>query len=86
LMKRDRYRCCVPGCDNRLWLHVHHLKYHCRGGATVPENLVVLCSACHRLIHAGKLRVVGEAPGSLVFSDVHGRRLGEFVPYELRPG
>jgi hypothetical protein len=86
LMRRDRFRCSTPGCENRLWLQVHHVNFYCRRGPTLPRNLVVLCSACHRLIHAGGLVVAGEPPGKLVFSDRDGNRLDEFVPYELRPG
>lgn len=58
-----------------MWLHVHHIIFHCRGDVTVPENLVMVCGSCHRAIHQGCLRVAGEAPGSL--ADRQGRSMRE---------
>ena len=74
-MRRDGYGCMTPGCENRIWLHVHHVAFYCRGGVTMPDNLVVLCSRCHRNVHEGWLRVSGTAPGGLRFSDAWGRKL-----------
>jgi hypothetical protein len=76
LLRRDGYQCSTPGCPNTLWLHVHHVVFYCEGGATVPDNLLTLCSACHRNIHRGWLRVWGRAPQGLEWRDAVGRRLG----------
>ncbi|MGE0491358.1 MAG: HNH endonuclease [Vulcanimicrobiota bacterium] len=67
VLRRDGYRCSCPGCPNRLWLDVHHVVFYCRGGPTVPENLIVVCSRCHKNIHNGILRVSGVAPHGLVW-------------------
>ncbi|MGE0491413.1 MAG: HNH endonuclease [Vulcanimicrobiota bacterium] len=75
VLRRDGYRCSCPGCPNRLWLDVHHVVFYCRGGPTVPENLVVVCSRCHKNIHQGILRVSGVAPQGLVWRDRRGREL-----------
>lgn len=53
ILRRDGFACSTPGCPNQLWLHVHHIEAFSRGGATLPENLVTVCSACHRALHRG---------------------------------
>lgn len=32
--------------------HVHHIVYRSHGGKDDPRNLVLVCEACHSLIHA----------------------------------
>lgn len=76
LLRRDRYRCSAPGCPNNLWLHMHHIVFYCEGGATVPENLVTVCSACHANIHEGNLVVTGWPPHRLDWTTHDGRVLG----------
>ncbi len=51
VLKRDRHRCQSPGCGNRHFLEVHHIRPRFEGGGNEPENLTTLCSACHRLVH-----------------------------------
>jgi len=72
ILRRDGYQCAVPGCPHKLWLQIHHVVFYCRGGATVPGNLVVLCSRCHRHLHRG-LIALGE---DRVWRDKTGRELG----------
>jgi len=84
LLRRDAYHCASPDCPHHVWLHVHHLVYHCRGGVTVPDNLVVLCSTCHGLVHKGLLRVERRPDGSLSWWDGEGRSLTNREP-EARP-
>lgn len=43
------YRCELCGKD--ISLDVHHLRYLLWGTET-PEDLIVLCRECHKLIHA----------------------------------
>ena len=76
IIRRDGYRCSVPDCPHTLFLECHHIVYYCHGGITAPENLVAVCSRCHRHIHRGLLRVVGEAPYDLRWFDRRGRTLG----------
>ena len=75
VLRRDGYSCQCPGCENRLWLEVHHVVFYCRGGATVPDNLIVVCWSCHRRIHQGWLRVSGQAPDGLAWTDRYGNEL-----------
>lgn len=66
--------CCVPGCQQRRWLHIHHLIHWEDGGPTTPSNLCALCPQHHRLHHLGALQIRG-SPGSgdgLRFFNQHG--------------
>ncbi len=38
-------------CEQRKWLHVHHIRPVSMGGGNFPENLTTLCSAHHRMRH-----------------------------------
>ena len=69
-MRRDRRRCVVPGCENHVFLDVHHLDPRAEGGGHDPERLAVLCGAHHRSVHQGHLRIEGTA--SEGFSVRHG--------------
>ena len=75
LLRRDGYCCATPGCPNTLFLQTHHIVFYCQDGLTVPWNLVVLCSRCHRNVHTGHLKVEGRAPEQLRFLDSRGRDL-----------
>jgi 5-methylcytosine-specific restriction endonuclease McrA len=51
VLARDRHRCQAPGCEHTKFLEVHHVKSRADGGGNKLENLISLCSACHRLWH-----------------------------------
>jgi hypothetical protein len=66
VLARDGHRCRVQGCTRSRFLEVHHVKPRNEGGSNKPENLVSLCSACHRLAHEHGLTHLRLAPvGSL---------------------
>lgn len=52
ILKRDDYRCRI--CGRRpekhvdIELHVHHIRPTKNGGPTHEDNLITLCSTCHR--------------------------------------
>jgi hypothetical protein len=56
LLARDR-GCRFPGCTNAKWLDAHHVVHWADGGETAPDNLVMLCSAHHRLLHEGGFEI-----------------------------
>ncbi len=59
---RDRYRCASPTCERRD-VTPHHVVFRSQGGGEERTNLISLCSSCHLdLLHAGRLKAVGEAP------------------------
>jgi len=70
ILKRDRFRCQVPGCNCRRNLHIHHIIPRSHGGSDDPENLIVLCEKCHlRLLHdLHTLKIEGTAPFNLTFT------------------
>ena len=73
---RDRMRCRAPGCSRRRYVDVHHVRPRERGGEHSRRNCVTLCTSCHDRVHAGKLRIDGDAEGELRFSDGSGQPLG----------
>ena len=47
-----RDQCCrFPGCGQKRFLHAHHIRHWAEGGETRLDNLILLCSRHHRLIH-----------------------------------
>ncbi len=74
VLHRAGESCEVPGCANRLWLDVHHLRFRAHGGDHGDENLAVLCSAHHRAVHLGGLGVERGEGGALTVTHREGRR------------
>lgn len=50
LRHRDR-TCTFPGCGNRRFAHAHHIRWWSRGGRTDLDNLALVCTFHHRLVH-----------------------------------
>ncbi|MFN8610898.1 MAG: HNH endonuclease signature motif containing protein [Vulcanimicrobiota bacterium] len=73
ILRRDGYCCAVPGCPNTLWLEVHHIIFYADGGLTKPENLITICSKCHKNVHEGRLKILGDAPRGARFLNEFGR-------------
>ncbi len=51
VLARDRHRCATPGCGAAHFLEVHHVIPRGQGGSNRADNLVTLCSRCHRFAH-----------------------------------
>jgi len=49
ILERDSWRC--QTCGSMSGLEVHHMQRRSRLGDDSEENLVTLCSDCHRAIH-----------------------------------
>ena len=62
---RDRHRCAVPGCRASRNLEVHHIVAIVCGGTHALSNLILLCGGHHAALHAGRLRISGQAPYEL---------------------
>ena len=80
LKLRDKNRCRFPGCAHQRYVEAHHVQHWIDGGETCLENLVLLCSAHHRLLHHGAYHIVME-DGDVVFVG----RNGEVMPPALSP-
>jgi hypothetical protein len=66
LWLRDR-GCRFPGCTHTRFLHGHHIHHWLHGGRTALDNLVLLCSRHHQLVHEGGFGIVVE-DGALAFT------------------
>jgi hypothetical protein len=54
MMRQLRHRdgtCRFPGCDARRFTQAHHVEWWSRGGATDLDNLILVCTFHHRLVH-----------------------------------
>jgi len=49
ILERDGWRC--QHCGRRDQLQIHHIIRRSQLGADGEENLIVLCSGCHRSLH-----------------------------------
>ena len=76
---RDR-TCRFPGCSHTKWLDAHHIRHWTDGGETSLENLVLLCTHHHRLLHEGGFQMLPREGGSYYFGKRDGR------PVELAQG
>ncbi len=54
VLARDGHRCRAKGCQHTRFLQLHHIKPRAAGGPTSPQNLIALCSRCHRALHEGE--------------------------------
>ena len=57
---RDKFKCrCCHVTLASMQRHRHHVRFRSAGGQDVLSNLLLLCAACHGLIHAHRLRIEG---------------------------
>ena len=59
--------CAFPGCTHNRFLHGHHIQHWLHGGETSLDNLSLLCSHHHHLVHEGGWSVERTADGDLCF-------------------
>jgi hypothetical protein len=52
LTARDK-GCRFPGCHHTRFVDAHHIEHWSNGGETSLDNLILLCSQHHKLIHEG---------------------------------
>ena len=57
VLERDGWRC--QFCGSMSGVEVHHIEHRGRQGSDCEENLIALCSQCHKLLHR---RSPGEPP------------------------
>lgn len=77
LWSRDR-GCTFPGCHNKHYVDAHHILHWADGGETKPDNLTLLCSHHHTLLHEGRFRIRRNGDGSLRFERADGRVIPRF--------
>ncbi len=54
---RDRNTCRFPGCHNTRFVEIHHIEHWANGGETATDQLMLLCSKHHALVHEGRFRI-----------------------------
>ena len=59
--------CAFPGCTHTRYVDAHHVRHWSDGGETGVDNLLLLCSQHHRLVHEGGYEDSQGLSGSLVF-------------------
>ena len=52
VLRRDGWRC--QSCGTMTNLEVHHQQFRSHSGEDSEENLITLCSTCHRTVHHSK--------------------------------
>ncbi len=50
LWSRDK-SCVFPGCSHKRFVDAHHIQHWWAGGETSLDNLLLLCTRHHRLVH-----------------------------------
>jgi hypothetical protein len=83
MMRQLRHRdaCCrFPGCDSRRFTQAHHIEWRSRGGATELDNLVLICSFHHKLVHEHGWRIERDPTGEFTWVRPSG------VRYHAGPG
>ncbi len=56
LRARDK-GCRFPGCHHTRFVDAHHVEHWANGGETRLDNLMLLCSRHHRLVHESGFRI-----------------------------
>ena len=84
LRHRDR-RCTFPGCESKRFLHAHHIEHWGRGGPTDLDNLVLVCTFHHKLVHEYGWTVELDLPGAPRWFRPGGRRFDPGVSTEHVP-
>jgi hypothetical protein len=54
LERRDQHMCQFHGCGQTRRLHAHHIIHWIDGGETELDNLILLCSFHHHVVHEGQ--------------------------------
>jgi hypothetical protein len=82
LALRDR-GCRFPGCTHTRFLHGHHIQHWLAGGETSVDNLALLCTFHHHLVHEGGWTVARGLHGELTFTAPDGCALQAEPPQHI---
>ena len=81
----DGERCRFPGCTRRRKLHAHHVRYWSHGGRTDLDNMILLCSRHHTLVHQHDFRLVLHPDRTLTVATSDGVRVLHHPALPWRP-
>jgi hypothetical protein len=77
MMRALRHRdggCRFPGCGSRRFTHAHHIVWWAGGGRTDLDNLLLVCSFHHKLVHELGWRLRRHTGGRVRWYRPDGRR------------
>jgi hypothetical protein len=83
MLRQLRYRdrgCTFPGCSQRRFVQAHHIAWWEQGSVTDLDNLVLVCSFHHKLVHEYGWRLTRDGDGSVRWFHPDGTR------YRAGPG
>ena len=72
LMARDK-SCAFPGCHHTHFVDAHHIQHWSAGGETSLDNLMLLCSQHHKLVHEGGFAIERDYQDQWFFKRPDGR-------------
>jgi hypothetical protein len=73
VLERRDGGCRFPACERKAFTHAHHVAHWTKNGPTKLENLVLLCSRHHHLVHEGGWMLMGDPRVDLRFHGPDGR-------------
>jgi uncharacterized protein DUF222/HNH endonuclease len=65
--------CSFPGCQRTRYVHAHHIRHWGNGGETRLENLTLLCTYHHALLHEGGFTIRDDERSGIYFRRPDGR-------------
>ena len=72
LIARDK-SCTFPGCHHTRFVDAHHVQHWSAGGETSLDNLMLLCSQHHKLVHEGGFSIQRDYQNHWFFKRPDGR-------------
>lgn len=72
LKARDK-GCSFPGCQHQRFVDAHHIRHWSAGGETSIDNLMLLCSQHHKLVHEGGFAIERDFENRWYFKRPDGR-------------
>jgi hypothetical protein len=72
LRARDK-SCVFPGCHHTRFVDAHHIEHWSASGETSLDNLLLLCSHHHQLVHEGGFRIERDYQNGWFFKRPDGR-------------
>jgi len=72
LQARDK-SCAFPGCHHTRFVDAHHIEHWSNGGETSLDNLMLLCSQHHKLVHEGGFAIERDYQNQWFFKRPDGR-------------
>jgi hypothetical protein len=90
MIRQLKYRdveCRFPGCGHRRFTQAHHVRWWERGGTTDLDNLVLVCTFHHTLVHEHGWSLRRDQDGTVrwFYPDGKRYRAGPAPPFEAQP-